>query len=255
MSWATYEPMQSSQQMAPPMDPGMMAGIGGMRSIGETQQLPSTMPNQLASRPPQPNPKKSVDIPKAKKESDEKWQDISEYENVYDWIYIVIAVLTVEMVVICLVRFCPDIFGKQVNIWYNRFKLSAVLADVLIILVGFGISRYVYSEWIYPKYDWSPVYFTLTTVVTQLVHDILFYIGVIRPMPAGQNAMIDVMKDYATSGGYKILGADSLMMIGSSVIAMLLKAAPAHIVASVGLLSAYVIPYVLETRNNFSNIA
>ena len=144
---------------------------------------------------------------------------------------------------------------KQVNIWYNRFKLSAVLADILIILVGFGISRYVYSEWIYPKYDWSPVYFTLTTVAVQLVHDILFYVGIIRPMAAGQNAMIDVMKEYAASGGYKILGADSLMMIGSSVIAMLLKAAPAHVVASVGLLSAYVIPYVLESRNNFSNIA
>jgi hypothetical protein len=140
-------------------------------------------------------------------------------------------------------------------VWYNRFKLSAVMADVLIIMVGFGISRYIYSEFVYPDFDWNPLYFTGLTVAVQIVHDLLFYVGIIRPIPQGKNAMMDVFKEYAEAGGWKIVGFDSLMVIGSSVGAMLLKSAPLHITASIGLLTAYIVPYILETKNSFSNIS
>jgi UPF0716 family protein affecting phage T7 exclusion len=66
--------------------------------------------------------------------------------------------------------------------------------------------------------------------------------------------MMDVFKDYAESGGAKILAADSMMMIGSSIAAMLLKAAPGFVTVFVGLIGAYIVPYILETRNQYSNI-
>jgi hypothetical protein len=267
MSWASaYEPMQPIQQMQP-MQPMQQMQMGSQMDYSQNsnvyttppsnQQLPSTMPNMMAARPPvQTNPQaNNVQVPKKVDKKDPKWEDISEYQDVSDWAYIVVAVLVVEALVICLIRFFPAFFGKNVNIWYNRFKLSAVLADMLIILVGFGISRYVYSEFIYPTYDWKPLYFGITTVVVQLVHDVLFYLGVIRQIPAGQNAMMDVFKDYSAEKGGMILVADSLMVIGSTILAMLLKASQPHIVVSVALVSAYIIPYVLETKNNFSNIA
>lgn len=268
MSWASaYEPMQQMQPMQPGQ-PGQQMQMGSQMDYTQNsnvyttppsnQQLPSTMPNMMAARPPvQTNPQaNNVQVPKKPVDKkDTKWEDISEYQDVYDWAYIVVAVLVVETLVICLVRFFPTFFGKNLNIWYNRFKLSAVLADMLIILVGFGISRYVYSEFIYPTYDWKPLYFGITTLAVQLVHDILFYLGVIRQIPAGQNAMMDVFKDYSNEVGGKILVGDSLMVIGSTIFAMLLKASQPHIVVSVALVSAYIIPYVLETKNNFSNIA
>ena len=79
--------------------------------------------------------------------------------------------------------------------------------------------------------------------------------GVIRPMPTGDNAMIDVFKDYANEGGAKILAADSLMVIGTGVFAMLLKGSPGHVVASLALVSTYAIPYLLEKKNTYSTIA
>ena len=255
MSWAPYEangefpavnliPVATVSQV-----PKVSQNVDMFQRQIDGNLMPQ-MPQQLEGKQPVTKGKKE-DVPKAV----EKWQDISEYENVYDWLFITIAVIVVEVIVICLVRFCPELFGKSLNVWYNRFKLSAVLADILIIMIGFGISRYIYSEFVYPTYDWNPIYFTGVTVFTQLIHDILFYVGIIRPMPYGQNAMIDVFKEYAEAGGYKILGADSLMVIGSSIGAMLLKSAPLHITVSIGLLSAYVVPYILETKNSFSNIS
>ena len=256
MSWGSaYEPMQSIQPMAASMDPTMIPASPMIPS--SNQQLPSMMPHMMAARPPVPNKpgQNNVQVPKPPPKKPAKWEDISEYQNIYDWAYIVVAVLIVETIVICLVRYFPDIFGKALNVWYNRFKLSAVLADILIILIGFGISRYAYTEFIYPKYDWNPLYFGITTLITQLIHDVAFYFGVIRPIPQGQNAMMDVFKDYSNEVGGKILFGDAMMVIGSTIIAMILKASQPHVVVSVALVTAYVIPYILEKRNNFSNIA
>jgi hypothetical protein len=243
--------MQSSMPEAPMMHPGMMEQP--RKAVGETQQLPSTMPHQLAARPPVKGGT-GVKVPAKPPAEPSKLEDISEDENLWDWAYIIIAVVIVEVIVIALTRFFPDIFGKSLNIWYNRFKLSAVLADVLIILVGFAIARYVYTEYLYEKYDWNPLYFTGTAVVVQVIHDILFYFGVIRQVPQGQNAMMDVFKEYAQSGGAKIIAADSAMVASSAVIAMVLKGLSGNLVTFIGLLAVYTVPYILETRNNFSNI-
>jgi hypothetical protein len=183
------------------------------------------------------------------------WADISDYHDVMDWFYIIVGVLLIEVFVIFLTRYFPDLLGKSLNIWYNRFKLSAVIADILIILVGFAIARYVYTEYIYPNFDWNPTYFTGTVVGTQVIHDILFYFGIIKPIDRGSNAMMDVFKDYAESGGAKIIAGDSGMMLGSTLLSILLKSIPAHGVVAIGLLGAYAVPYLLEKRNEFSGIS
>jgi uncharacterized membrane protein YidH (DUF202 family) len=218
--------------------------------------MPGQMPHQMEAPPKQyAQQTQNVPVPQpSAAPQPSTWADISEYEEIQDWAYIVVAVVCIEVIVLFLVRFFPDTFGKVLNVWYNRFKLSAVIADIVIILIGFAITRYVYTEWIYPTKDWNPSYFTGTLVGVQVIHDILFYLGVIRPVPQGQNAMMDVFKEYS-EGGAKIIAGDSAMMIGSSVLAMVLKSAAPHLVIATALLATYAIPFVLETRNNFSGIA
>jgi len=256
MSWATYEPMQSIQPMAPPIDPGMM-GQGQGQGQQMQMQGQGQLPHQLEQRPPiYNNPKNNnVEVPKPKAQPPTKMEDVSEYENIYDWILIVIAAILVEVVVLCLVRFCPDIFGKAINIWFNRFKLSAVLADVLTIMIGFGITRYVYSEWFYPTYNWNPLYFTGLSAIIQMLYVSFFYFVVVRPTPQGYNTMIDALRDIVSAGGSKILGSDALKIMGASVLTMLLKSAPLHISAAIAILGTYAVPFLLETKNTYSNIA
>jgi hypothetical protein len=182
-------------------------------------------------------------------------KDISNYKIIKDLVYIILAVLFVDVVVIFLTRFVPEIFGASLNRWYDLFGLNAVIADVMIIVIGFIIARYVYTGYVKEKFadgKWSPLWFTGTVVGTQLIHDLLFYYGVITQVPRGQNMMMDVFKDYAASGGAKILFGDALMMIGSAGLAMALKTQPAHLVASFGALTAYALPYILYTKNQYS---
>jgi hypothetical protein len=249
--------MESTQTQAT-TNPGMMAQpvYGGMPAIQSNSPSGDAMPqlpHQMAARPPVPKGK-DVEVPKIP-EKKTTWKDISEYQNIYDWLFITVGVIIVEALVICLVRFFPDIFGKSINVWYNRFKLSAVITDVLIMMIGIGITRYIYSEYVYPDYDWSPIYFTVLAVIVQFVHDVLFYLGPIRSVPRGQNAMMDVFKEYAETAGYKSIGADSMMVIGTSICAMLLKSAPVHVTFFIGLVTSYAIPYLLETKNEYSNIS
>lgn len=147
-----------------------------------------------------------------------------------------------------MARHFPNILGKQINIWYDKFGLSAVIADVLIIAVGFAIARYVYSSFFASSLGWSPLYFITLLVLVQVLHDFLFYVGVILPIPRGLNDMMDVFKDYS-KGGAKIIASDAAMMVGSALVAMWLKSQPDHILASAGLLIAYAVPYSLYTNS------
>jgi hypothetical protein len=173
--------------------------------------------------------------------------DISEVDEVSDWWFILLGILIIDVIVILLARHFPEFLGKNLNIWYDKFGLEAVMADVLIIAIGFAIARYIYTWYVKPKIGWNPLWFVGLLLLIQLIHDILFYVGVILPIPRGMNEMMDVFKDYSKAGG-KILAGDAAMMVGSAILAMLLKSAPPHLAASTGLLTAYVLPYSLYTR-------
>jgi 23S rRNA maturation mini-RNase III len=93
--------------------------------------------------------------------------------------------------------------------WYSQYNLSAVIADVLIILIGLIITRAIY----YYVFDsFSIVKFVILAVIIQIIHDLLFYI-IFSNIPRGVNKMIDTFKDYANEISYKAILGDSCMMI------------------------------------------
>ena len=236
-----YEPVASLAPNAPARMPDQMKPV--------LQYKPE---NPAYTAPPAPTP-----TPPGQGQGQPKsrgWADISEYEEINDWVYIFIGILVTELIVLFAVRLFPEVFGKYLNIWYNRFKLSAVIADIFIIALGIGVTRYVYTEFIYPKHDWNPLYFTATSVFVQVLHDLLFYLGVIQQVPKGHNAMIDVFKEYASVGGTRALLGDSALMISSVGLAMIFKGMEAHMTAFIGILALYAIPYILETRNDYSTL-
>jgi hypothetical protein len=179
--------------------------------------------------------------------------DITDYTEMGDWTYILLAILIVDIVILFFTRYFPDILGKSLNIWYEQFGLSAVISDVFIIAIGFALARYAYKYFEPLKTEgFNLGLFLGLLVAIQLVHDIFFYLCVIKPIPRGHNRMIDVFQDYAASGGGKILVADAAMVLASAILAMILKETPSHLVALTGLVSIYTLPYILETTNKFS---
>ena len=157
---------------------------------------------------------------------------------------ILVAVTIVDLIVLFLIRYYPDFWGKSINVWYNQFGLNAVLADVLSITLGFLLSQFVYETFLLPLIGWNLLVFIGVLLLIQLVHDLFFYFGVIRP--------IDVFKAYADAGKGRILLADSSMMVGSALIATVLSKLPTSVTLFVGTLAAYAVPYILTTQNKYS---
>ena len=171
--------------------------------------------------------------------------DLSDYKY---FPQILVAVLIIDLIVIFLVRFFPGFWGSTINVWYDRFGLSAVIADVLVIVLGFMLAQYIYRNYLRTNYGWNPYIFGALLVGIQVLHDLIFFFGVIKPIPKGHNAMMDVFKTYADRGGSKVVVADTAMMLGSFGIASLLAGAGSQVTLFSGVLAAYAVPYILTTK-------
>lgn len=166
--------------------------------------------------------------------------NISDFTNNSDLLYLFTAVTIVDLIGIYLAK--NNYIGSNINIWYDKFKISAVILDIFIIIIGLIITRYIFFI---NNFSFSPLLFIIIAVSVQIIHDTLFYKFIISPIPYGVNDLMDVYKDYAKEVSYKIIGADSLMVIASALIAMYLKSVPSSYSSSLLILSIYLIPYLL----------
>jgi len=129
--------------------------------------------------------------------------------------------------------------GRSLDKWYETFGIVAVISDCLVIVLGILI-----AQLFFPTYPLLP-----TAIIIQLVHDVLFYMFVIVPIPQGHNSMIDLFKSYANENSWKILLADSIMIGSTVVLADTLSTLKNSYVSFVGLLGVYALTYILYTRS------
>lgn len=128
--------------------------------------------------------------------------------------------------------------GASVGRWYSTFGLIAVISDCLVIVLGIMM-----AQMFFPTYPLLP-----TAVVIQILHDVLFYLFVILPIPQGHNSMIDLFKSYSVENSWKILVADSVMIGSTVIIGGELSKYSETTVAFIGLLGVYALTYILFTR-------
>jgi len=167
---------------------------------------------------------------------------------------VLVATTIIEVIMLFIIRFNTQLAGENINIYYNKFGLDAVLADIGIIVLGIGLTQLIYRGYAFPSYGWSIGLFILMLVLFQLIHDTLLYLLVITPIPEGHNSLIDLLKSYGRSGGFLILFYDACMLIGTVLIASALYKYPVPVSIIAGTLAAYTIPYILATQNEYSGV-
>lgn len=172
--------------------------------------------------------------------------DISNINNNLDYIQILTAVCIVDLIVIFLAK-KANIFGKQINVWYDKLGMTAVLLDVFIIIIGLIITRYIFHFY---KIEFKPEYFILIALAVQLIHDVVLYLFFIVPAKKGDNLIMDIYKDYADENGGYILLADSAMVLLSCLFAMALKNVDLSNSISLLILVIYLIPYLVYSKSN-----
>jgi hypothetical protein len=168
------------------------------------------------------------------------FKNISNFKNTEDYLPIFNGVLITELLMFFLFN-NNIIISKSLRDWYSKFNLSAVIADVFIIVLVFIFVRYIYK---YIFTSFSILKFIALLVVVQTIHDILFYFFV-SSIKRGSNQMIDTFKDYIKEGKRYILIADSLMMITSGFLASYLANQNVHVNMSLLIFLIYLIPYFL----------
>jgi hypothetical protein len=165
---------------------------------------------------------------------------LANFSNTNDYLPLLNAVLITDLFVILLLN-TKVIKSVVLRKWYKQYNLSAVIADVLIILIGLIITRIIYY---YVFETFSLLKFTILAVIVQITHDILFYIFFTN-IPRGINKMLDTFKEYSNEVSYKAILGDSGMMIMSCIIASHLVKTTTNINIIVLILFLYLLPYLL----------
>lgn len=156
------------------------------------------------------------------------------------WTALLSAVAWVDFLVIVLSKVVP--LTKSLATWYADFGLVAIGTDILIIVLGIALAMFL-----------APGASGLTligiAVAIQVLHDVLFYVGVIQMVPFGQNRILDLFKRYAAEGGWRILVADAGMVAGSVWLMETMDAwlTDDQVVWS-GLLALYSLMFLLYTK-------
>ena len=168
------------------------------------------------------------------------FNNIANFNNVNDYLPLFNAVLITDLFVILLLNI-RVIKSNVLRKWYSQYNLSAVIADVLIIIIGLIITRAIY----YYIFDtFSILKFIIIAVIVQITHDILFYIF-FSNIHRGVNKMLDTFNDYANEVSYKAILSDSGMMIMSCLIASYLANKNTNTNIIVLISFVYLLPYLL----------
>lgn len=154
------------------------------------------------------------------------------------------ALITDLLVIILLIQ--GSIKSKALVNWYKTYNLSAVIADVLIIVIGVLIARLIYPYIFGSAQPFSLLKFTLLAVGIQMIHDVLFN-GIITAIPKGANRMVDTFKLYAKEVGIKAIFSDSAMMVATCLIANYLANKEMNVSIVTFIVAVYCVPYLIYT--------
>jgi uncharacterized protein YacL len=146
------------------------------------------------------------------------------------------AALVVEFWVIYIFKVLGT--GKSIKLWYDKFGSIAVLSDVTSVMIGIMIAHFFA-----PSATGATL--AMYSVVVQVIHDVLYYVLLVVPIPRGTNAVIDLMKDYAKEVSWGPIVADSGIMVSTVGMYTLLKGQPTKHIAFIILAALYSITYVV----------
>lgn len=149
---------------------------------------------------------------------------------------LITAALVIEFWVIYVFKHLGT--GKSIKAWYDKFGLVAVLSDVTSVSIGVMIANFLVPS----ATGWTLAFYS---VVVQVIHDVLYYFLLVRPIPRGTNAVIDLMKDYAKEVSWGPIVADAGIMVSTVGVYTLLKGQSSKRMAFIALAALYSITYVV----------
>jgi len=167
------------------------------------------------------------------------------YADKFEYIPIITSNIYADLFIIFLTF--TRIYYKSLTLegWYKKYRLSAMIADILIGVLYILLGRYlVYTA----KLKVGLTAFATICVAIQVFFDFLFYL-LFTIVPLGSNNMLDFFKGYAKEVGINALFGDSVLVILAVVISALLNAASYDTNIVFLILSIYLTPYFIYMKD------
>lgn len=170
------------------------------------------------------------------------------FKNKFEYIPIITSNIYADLLII-LITFSGILgIGKSWKIlekWYKSYRLSAMLADILIGVIYILITRYlVYILKLKPNLFMFGVY----AVIIQIIFDFLFYLF-FNNLPKRSNDMLDFFKEWAKYAKLDALWGDSCLVIFAVIVSAYLNTLSFDLNLFLLILSLYLTPYIIYMKH------
>lgn len=172
------------------------------------------------------------------------FKDISNFNKISDYLPILNGSILADILIILGLYYTNLYPSKYLKKWYETYRLSAVVADVLILVIGKIIVRSIYNKFFK---EFSILKFIFLILIIQIIHDILFYF-LFTTIPRGYNKMIDLFKDYAKEVSYGAIIGDSSMIIISTLLSSIFANLNINQNIILNIFLVYLIPYIIYIK-------
>jgi hypothetical protein len=169
---------------------------------------------------------------------------IDDFNNTSHYLPILNASILADIIVLIIVYYTPFFNSKFLMKYYEEYRLGAIIADVLILVIGMIIARYHYKTFFN---EFSILNFLVLALVIQIIHDILFFLF-FSSVPVGKNKFLDIFKKYAKEVSWGAILGDSFMIILTVLFSVYFSKQSYNYNIILLTVLVYLIPYVLYTR-------
>lgn len=170
------------------------------------------------------------------------------YDNNFEYIPLVTSNLYADLLII-LITFTGVLgTGKSwevLSLWYKKYRLSAMMADVLIGVLYLMAARYIVFK---NNLELNLFEFGVLAVVIQIILDYLFYLF-FKSIPDKQNDMLDLFKDWAKHAGIDALWGDSILVLVGVVLSSYLNKQDFNTNIFYLIFGLYLTPYIIHMKD------
>jgi hypothetical protein len=167
------------------------------------------------------------------------------YNNKFEYVPIITANIYADLFIIFITFSQIYITTKTLGGWYKKYRLSAMIADILIGVLYILLGRYlVYKSGL----EVGLTAFAAICVFIQIIFDFLFYI-LFTSIPKGSNDMLDFFKGYSKEVGTGALLGDSFLVIMAVILSALLNQTSYDTNIVFLIISIYLAPYFIYMKD------
>ena len=180
-----------------------------------------------------------------------KYTDLTPLINVkdkFEYVPILTAIIVADLLIVWITfsKVLGDGKAWQISTkWYKKYRLSAMMADILIGVIYLLIARQVVD---YMNMDINLFGFGVLAVIIQIICDLLFYV-VFTIIPKNHNHMLDLFKDWAAYAKLDALWGDSILVLLAVVLSSYLNTLSFDTNMYMLIFSMYLIPYIIYMKD------